>query len=51
MSKGKEREKRGQTKKQTPNYREQTDSYQRGEGWGVKGNREWGLESILTTMK
>ena len=36
MSKGdkKERERERQTKKQTPNYREQTDGYQREEGGG-----------------
>ena len=32
MNKGKERENERQTKKQTLNYREQTDDYQR-EGW------------------
>ena len=34
MSKGK-RERERQTKKQTLNWREQTDGYQNGGGWGV----------------
>ena len=40
MRKRKKRERDRQTKKHTLNYREQTDGYQRGYGWGVKGE-EW----------
>ena len=31
---GEERERERQTKTQTPNYREQTDDYQKEGGWG-----------------
>ena len=37
------RKRERQTKKQTLNYREQTDGYQRGGGWGDGWNRWWGL--------
>ena len=33
----------GQIKKQILNYREQTDSYERGGGWADWLNRQWGL--------
>ena len=35
MNKGKKKEVERQTKKQTLNYRGQTDGYQRGGGWGT----------------
>ena len=45
---GIEREKKKrQTKKQTLNYREQMDGYQRGGGWGDGGNRWWRVRGEL----
>ena len=44
---GKKRERERQTKKQTLNYREQTDGYQKGDGWEDGLNRQWGLRRAL----
>jgi len=43
-------EKKRQTKKQTLDYREQTDGYQRGGGWGVWLKQVKGIKSTLTMM-
>ena len=43
MSKGKKKRER-QTKKQTLNYREQTDGHQRGGAWGNGVNRGMGTQ-------
>ena len=45
-----DKEKERQTKKQTLSYREQTDGYQRGSGWGAGGEIGEGIKNTLITM-
>ena len=51
LKKEKKKERERQTKKQTHNYREQTDGYQREFRSGDGRNSGWVLKSTLTIMK